>query len=79
MLSQTRCCYDDYQQIVVTGSGQNNGAKNFMMPVCMGVYADISSISLDSLSYSKEILARALPDSIVSMAKLRPLLSIWRI
>ena len=79
MLSQTKCCYDDYQQIVVTGSGQNNGAKNFMMPLCLGVCADISSVSLDSLSYSKGILARALPDSIVSMAKLRPLLSIWRI
>lgn len=79
MLSQTKCCYDDYQQIIVTGSGQNNGAKNFMMPLCLGVYADISSISLDSLSYSKEILARALPDAMVSMAKLRPLLSIWRI
>lgn len=79
MFAQKKCCSDIYQQIEITGSSQNSGAEQGLMPVCLGYCADLSSILLNPLVHSKEIQARALPDLIVSMAKLRPLLSIWRI
>ena len=79
MFAQKKCCSDIYQQIEITGSSQNSGAEQGLMPVCLGYCTDLSSILLNPLVHSKEIQARALPDLIVSMAKLRPLLSIWRI
>ena len=79
MFAQKKCCSDIYQQIEITGSSQNSCAEQGLMPVCLGYCADLSSILLNPLVHSKEIQARALTDLIVSMAKLRPLLSIWRI
>ena len=79
MFAQKKCCSDDYQQIEITGSSQNSGTEQGLMPICVGYCADLSSISLCSLLSSKDIQAGALPDRGLSVAKLRPLLSIWRI
>ena len=79
MFAQKKCCSDDYQQIEITGSSQNSGPEQGLMPVCLGYSADLSSISLSTFAFSKDIQARALSCRGIPMAKLRPLLSIWRI
>ena len=77
--AQKKCCSYDYQQIEITGSSQISGTEQGLMPVCLGYSADLSSISLSTFAFSKDIQARALSCRGIPMAKLRPLLSIWRI
>ena len=79
MFAQKKCCSDDYQQIEITGSGQNAGSESIMMHTCIGCCAPVSSYSINPLFCSKDIQAHTLPDRGLSVAKLRPLLSIWRI
>lgn len=77
--AQKKCCSYDYQQIEITGSGQNAGSESVMMYTCIGCCAPVSSYSINPLFCYKDIQAHALPDRGLSVAKLRPLLSIWRI
>ena len=79
MFAQKKCCSDDYQQIEITGSGQNAGDESVMMPSCIGYCVPVPSCSINPLFCSKNIQARAPSDQRVFMGELRPLLSIWRI
>ena len=79
VLAQKKCCSDDYQQIEITGSGQNAGDESVMMPSCIGYCVPVPSCSINPLFCSKNIQARAPSDQRVFMGELRPLLSIWRI
>lgn len=77
--SQRGCCSDDYQQIIITGSGQNSGSEHSLSPLCVGYCAYIYACALGSSIYSKGIRASAIYYHGLSISKLRPLLSIWRI
>ena len=73
------CCSNDYQQIGLTGSGQVSTSEQSVCPVTFIALCSVSSLGYDSVSFSKMIQAKTLPDRDLYMGELRPLLSIWRI
>ena len=73
------CCSNDYQQIGLTGSGQVSVSEQSVCPVTFIAFYSSSSFGYDSVSFSRMIQARMLPDRDLYMGELRPLLSIWRI
>ena len=73
------CCSNDYQQIELTGSGQVSVSEQSVCPVALVALCAVSSSEYNSVSFSKMIQARTLPDRDLYMGELRPLLSVWRI
>ena len=77
--SKKTCCSNDYQQIELTGSGhvsvsEQSVSTQTLIAVCVN-----SSSEYNSVTYSRMIQARTLPDRDLYMGELRPLLSVWRI
>ena len=79
MLTQKKCCFNDYQQLDITGSGQDKGLEVNDIPVysyvCCLVYSSIDNLS----SNYSNINSRALPGRHRYVSEMRPLLSVWRI
>ena len=78
-ITNKACCSNDYQQIDLTGSGQVCVSEQSVCPVTFIALCSVSSLGYDSVSFSKMIQARTLPDRDLYMGELRPLLSVWRI
>lgn len=77
--SNKACCSNDYQQIELTGSGQDSASEQSVNLVPLYSIYIASSYSDKCLSCSNVIKARALPDTHQPTGELRPLLSVWRI
>ena len=79
MVTDETCCHNDYQQIVLTGSGQSNASEQSFVPVTLLALYTASSFDLTDLAYSKKTQARLLSERGLCAGELRPLLSVWRI
>ena len=79
MVTDETCCHNDYQQIVLTGSGQSNASEQSFVPVTLLALYTASSFDFTDLAYSKKTQARPLSERGLCAGELRPLLSVWRI
>ena len=79
MLAQKKCCYNDYQQLDITGSGLDRGLEQNEIPVYSYVCCMVYPSADDLFSYSVKISPRTVPDRYHLVGEMRPLLSVWRI
>lgn len=79
MVTDETCCHNDYQQIVLTGSGQSNASEQSFVPVTLLALYTASSFDFTDLAYSKKTQTWPLSERGFCVGELLPLLSIWRI
>jgi hypothetical protein len=76
---QTNCCTNDYQQLDITGSGQDRGLELNVISLYSHVCCHIYLIADILTSHSANHSLRTLQDRCSHVGELRPFLSVWRI
>ena len=79
MVTNETCCHNDYQQIVLTGSGQSSVSEQSLVPVALFALCQTSSLDFSDLAYSRKIQTKPLSERGFCVGELCPLLSVWRI
>lgn len=76
---RSNCCTNDYQQLDITGSGQDRGLElnviSLYSHVCCHIYLTADILTSHSANHS----LRTLQDRGSHVGELRPFLSVWRI